>query len=78
MKKVTLKRCHPGHYVTSTPVTVKDSGIEPYVIDIYGPDSGVDTPTNFRWVVESDQERFFPTLRDARDYLNRFYEPAGE
>jgi len=28
------------------------------------------------WVVDSDTERFFPTLKDARKYINTFFEPA--
>jgi hypothetical protein len=28
------------------------------------------------WMVETDAERFFDTLRQARKYVNRFFEPA--
>jgi hypothetical protein len=71
---IRLTRTAPGHYRAT--VAAKYSGLPPIEITVVGPDPHYRSETTFgyRWVVNTDTERFFNTLREARIYLNRFFE----
>ena len=79
-KPVRLTRTGPGHYTAL--VRPKGNSTPPFTLHVYCPGSaehgatppgGSMTPP---WMVESSTERFFDTLRQAREYVNRFFEPA--
>ena len=72
---VRLTRRAPGLYTAM--VRAKESGCSPFELEVNGPDPLYDDrDLCYRWCVRSDDERFFPTLRDARAYINRFFEPV--
>jgi hypothetical protein len=77
---IRLTRKSPGHYTAM--VTVKGAGGDPFEANVYGPGSQFYNPKiarerpGERWMVETDTERFFGTMAQARDYLNRFFNPA--
>jgi hypothetical protein len=74
--KVKLTRTSPGFYKAM--VRPIGSGIEPFVMTVCGPDPHYpnDAGYGYDWVVWTDTERFFATLREARQYINRFFENA--
>lgn len=74
---ITLHRSARGSYFAH--VATKGFGENKLTVYVYGPDPNYgDGDPNYRWVVESDDERYFRTLADARKYLNNFFEPVKE
>ena len=72
---VRLHRRGPGFYTAY--VRDKDVPGEPFELMVLGPDPHFPQSPGYQWVVESDDEEcFFGTLRDARSYVNRFFDPA--
>lgn len=69
---VKLHRKGPGRYEAT--VRVKNGPGEPFLLTVMGPDRNY--PRLSSWMVETDTERFFPTFKAARGYVNRFFEPA--
>lgn len=82
--KIKLSRMPAGTYfgterpVYEARVVGRGTGGDPFVARVVGPDAG--KPEVYalgdRWMVETDNERFFRTLADARAYLDRFFEAA--
>lgn len=68
---IRLTRVAPG--MREARVVVRGTSIET-LLTVHGPDR--EAIPGFEWMVSSDRERFFPTLREARQYINRFFEPV--
>lgn len=69
---VRLGRIGPGRY--EAVVRAIDSGCEPFTLIVYG--QFRNHPAHRQWVVVSDDERFFLSLKEARAYIDRFFEEA--
>lgn len=69
-ENVRLKRVCPGFYTAM--VKGRGSGYEPFLIEVKQ-----NLPFS-DWCVISDTERFFFSFKQAKAYVNRFFESAKE
>jgi hypothetical protein len=70
---VTLKRGAMGDY--SAMVRGRGAGGEPFLLTVERLPESLRRST--RWVVHSDNERGFDTLKEARRYVNNFFEEVS-